>query len=457
MIVAKSNITVSATGLFEELKKEKKKLIASKVILDKKDNHSYPIVDIPFEIPSHWVWCYLSDISLIQEGPGIRKHQYATSGVQFLTVTNILEGSVDLIKSKKYISKEQYKNYSHFTINKGDIVTACSGGSWGKSAIYELDEKLILNTSTLRLRFYNDLGDNYYLYYLTKTSYFKDSLSKYITGQQPNYGYSHYSKIPIPLPPLPEQQRIVAILDEAFAAIAKAKANAEQNLKNAKELFESYLQGVFENGNENWETKCLDELGTITSSKRIYKSEYIKDGVPFYRTKEIKELSNGKSITLELFISRNRYNEIKKSFGVPQINDLLMSAVGTIGEIMVIENNDEFYFKDGNIVWFKGFKSLDTNYLKFALTAFVEKIKSLAIGAAYSALTIEKLNKYQISFPKTIKEQQTIVQKLDALSNETKKLEAIYQQKINDLEELKKSILKKAFSGELNAAKELII
>ncbi len=255
--------------------------------------------------------------------------------------------------------------------------------------------------------------------------------------------------IEIPLPPLPEQQRIVAILDEAFAAIAKAKTNAEQNLKNAKELFESYLQVVFENGNENWETKCLDELGTITSSKRIYKSEYVKDGVPFYRTKEIKELSNGKNITLELFISRERYNDIKKSFGVPQISDLLMSAVGTIGEIMVIENNDEFYFKDGNIVWFKGFKSLDTNYLKFALTAFVEKIKSLAIGAAYSALTIEKLNKYQISFPKTIEEQQTIVQKLNALSAETKKLEVIYNQKINDLEELKKSVLQKAFSGEL--------
>jgi type I restriction enzyme S subunit len=294
--------------------------------------------------------------------------------------------------------------------------------------------------------------DEWIVYFLN----FSD-LTPFITGMTvPKLNQEKMRSIPIPLPPLPEQQRIVAILDEAFAAIAKAKANAEQNLKNAKELFESYLQGVFENGNKNWETKCLDELGTITSSKRIYKSEYVKDGVPFYRTKEIKELSNGKNITLELFISKDRYNEIKKSFGVPQINDLLMSAVGTIGEIMVIENNDEFYFKDGNIVWFKGFKSLDTNYLKFALTAFVEKIKSLAIGAAYSALTIEKLNKYKISFPKTLKEQQAIVQKLDAISTETKKLEAIYQQKINDLEELKKSILQKAFSGELKTGKVLV-
>ena len=130
-----------------------------------------------------------------------------------------------------------------------------------------------------------------------------------------------------------------------------------------------------------------------------------------------------------------------------------MSAVGTIGEIMVIENEDEFYFKDGNIVWFKDFQRLDTNYLKYALTAFVEKIKSLAIGAAYSALTIEKLNKYEIAFPKTKEEQQTIVHQLDALRAETQKLEAVYKTKIADLEELKKSILQKAFAGELGMEK----
>ncbi len=257
------------------------------------------------------------------------------------------------------------------------------------------------------------------------------------------------NELPIIVPPLAEQKRIVAILDETFAAIDRAKANAEKNLANAKELFESYLNGIFTNPGEDWEIGCLDELGTITSSKRIYKSEYVKDGVPFYRTKEIKELSNGKTITLELFISRERYNQIKRSFGVPKIGDLLLSAVGTIGEIMVIENENEFYFKDGNIVWFKDFKKLDTKYLKYALTAFVEKIKNLAIGAAYSALTIEKLNRYKIGFPKTIDEQKKIVCQIDAYRTEIQQLETIYRQKIDALDELKKSILKKAFEGEL--------
>ncbi|MFT7005157.1 MAG: type I restriction enzyme S subunit, partial [Sulfurimonas sp.] len=247
--------------LFESIRLEKQKLICEKIIMDKKDKHVYPVINTPFNIPNNWMWCYLSDISIIQEGPGIRKYQYTSDGVQFLTVTNILEGFVDLNKSKKYISVDDYNDkYSHFTINKGDIVTACSGGSWGKSAIYNFDDNIILNTSTLRLRFFNDLGDNKYLYYLTKTTYFKLNLSSHSTGQQPNYGYSHYSKIPIPLPSLQEQQRIVAILDEAFSAIEKAKANAQLNLKNAKELFENYLQSVFENKGDDWEEKKWGEL-----------------------------------------------------------------------------------------------------------------------------------------------------------------------------------------------------
>lgn len=252
----------------------------------------------------------------------------------------------------------------------------------------------------------------------------------------------------ISFPPLPEQKHIVKILDEVFERATKAKENAEKNLQNARELFESYLQNVFINPGDGWEKKSLKALGNITSSKRIFKREYVKEGIPFYRTKEIKELSHGKNISLELFISRERYNEIKTNFGIPKEGDILLSAVGTIGEIYVVQKNDEFYFKDGNIVWLKDFNSVDTYYLKYALESFVEQIKTLSRGSAYNALTIEKLNKYKVPIA-SIKEQRTIISKFDALSAETKKLEVIYQQKLNGLEELKKSILQKAFNGEL--------
>jgi type I restriction enzyme S subunit len=432
MSLNKSISKITGTELLEHLKSEKKKLISEKHLMDKKDNHIYPIKEELFNIPENWVWCYLSDISIIQEGPGIRKHQYCNEGIQFLTVTNILEGEVDLEKSKKYISIDEYqKVYKHFTINYGDIVTACSGGSWGKSAIYELNEKLILNTSTLRLRFFNDLGSNKYLYYLTKTTFFKDSLNSHLTGQQPNYGYSHYSKIQIPLPPLPEQQSIVAILDESFAAIAKAKANAEQNLKNVKELFESYLQGVFEKKGEGWAEKTLGEVCCSKSSNvsQNQLTDEVGDYPIFGASGLIKNVS---------FYHRDKpYLSIVKDgsgFGRITKMDAFTSVIGTLQYILP---NDD----------------IDLDYLNYSLMSvdFKKYVQGAAIPHIYFK---DYKNEPFLWMP--LQEQKNIVQKLDALSAEIKKLEAIYNQKINDLEELKKSFLQKAFSGELKTAKALV-
>ena len=167
-----------------------------------------------------------------------------------------------------------------------------------------------------------------------------------------------------------------------------------------------------------------------------------------HRIKEVKELANDREISLELFISKERYNEIKKAFGVPSVGDILMTAVGTIGEIYVVKDESEFYFKDGNVLWFRNFESIDSYFLKYVLVFFVEQIKKLSQGSAYNALTIEKIEKHKIFIPKLI-EQKAIVKKLDGLSEQTKKLESIYQKKLVDLEELKKSVLNKAFTGEL--------
>jgi restriction endonuclease S subunit len=203
----------SAKTLLNKLKQEKERLIKEKLLINSKEVVFKDNDKMPFTIPSHWLWVRLNEVSIIQEGPGIRKHQYQKQGIQFLTVTNILDGEVDLTKSKKFISQNEYKSkYKHFTINKNDIVSSCSGATWGKTAIFDTDETLILNTSTLRLRFFGDLGDNKYLYYLTKADFFKNQIKIQLSGQQPNFGYSHYSVIAIPLPPLPEQQRIVATI-----------------------------------------------------------------------------------------------------------------------------------------------------------------------------------------------------------------------------------------------------
>ena len=249
-------------------------------------------------------------------------------------------------------------------------------------------------------------------------------------------------------PALGEQRRIVTLLDEAFADIATAKANAEKNLQNARELFEGHLQSIFSNPGHGWQARTLEELGTITSSKRIFKDEYVEVGIPFYRTKEIKELANGLEITTELFITEYRYNEIKSGFGVPKKGDILLTAIGTIGEIWVVDGKNDFYFKDGNVLWLKNFNSVNTQFLKYVLLSFVESLKKMSHGSAYSALPIQRLNAHQIFLP-TLEEQTQIVNALDELLDFSRQLEAIYRQKLTALDDLKKSLLHQAFSGQL--------
>ena len=400
---------------------------------------------------NNWQIKKLDEVCFFQEGPGIRKYEYKKGGYPIINVRCVQDGFIDLSNSQAVDPKFIKEKWGHFQVEEDDILFTTSGSIGRTAMVKKEDLPLLMNTSVVRFKSLNQKElDKNFLAWLLRSPNFIDEVKSYSSGTaQKNVGPTHLKMMSISFPSLPEQKRIVKTLDEVFNKIEKAKENAEKNLQNSKVLFDSYLQDIFINKGKDWEEKSLEELGQITSSKRIYKKEYVGDGVPFYRIKEIKELAHDKNITIELFISDKRYKEIKDVFGVPMIGDILMTAVGTIGEIYVVKNDDAFYFKDGNILWFKNFNSVDPYFLKFVLISFVEQINKLSKGSAYSALTIEKIEKHKIFLPKTLSEQKAIVKKLDELSNKTKKLEVIYMKKLADLEEFKKSVLKKAFSGEL--------
>jgi type I restriction enzyme S subunit len=250
----------------------------------------------------------------------------------------------------------------------------------------------------------------------------------------------------IPLPPLPEQQSIVATLDEAFTAIAKAKANAEQNLKNAKELFESYLQGVFEKKGEGWEEKTLGEIASFAQGIQVGLELHLTEPKPGYvRFIRIVDYTQNTDDIRYVPDPGEKYY-VKE-------DDIVMVRYGTPGLIGrgkagVIANN---LFKITIET-----KELSKDFLCLCLSQkHIQTYLSTQGSATMPALNFGQLKTVSICYP-SIKAQQSIVQKLDALSAETKKLEAIYQTKIKDLEELKKSVLQKAFSGELKTEKELV-
>jgi type I restriction enzyme S subunit len=160
-----------------------------------------------------------------------------------------------------------------------------------------------------------------------------------------------------------------------------------------------------------WKEYKLGDVCEITSSKRIFYSEYEDSGVPFYRSKEIINLFNKQEIATELFISEERYKEIKEEFGVPQKNDILLTSVGSIGIPYLVKENDKFYFKDGNLTWIRNYdaRKIDPLFLYIWIISEVGKrtLEILSMGAAQAALTISRLKEAKIFLP-SINEQRAI-------------------------------------------------
>lgn len=288
-----------------------------------------------------------------------------------------------------------------------------------------------------------------YVYYFLSMSV--DLLNSLGTGATfKELSSSKLGAVEIPLPPLTEQQRIVATLDKAFAAIAKAKANAEQNLKNAKELFESYLQSVFADKGKDWEDKVLTELceqNRIITYGVIKLGDEVQSGVPCLRTSNVRWLridtSGMKRIAPKLSSEYSR--TILKG------GEVLVNVRGTLGGVAVATPE----MKGWNISREVAVVPIDPAKINpFFLSYLIgsgssqQWLGAMKKGAAYVGINIEDLRQLPVSAP-SLNKQLEIIQSIQAMQEKTQKLEAIYQQKINDLEELKKSILQKAFNGEL--------
>jgi len=269
-----------------------------------------------------------------------------------------------------------------------------------------------------------------------------------------NLGYArHYrllKEIPVSYPKsLSEQQQIVSILDQCFSAIDQAKANAEQNLKNAKELFESYLQGVFENG--KWETKMLgdvvDKIMTGPFGSMLHQSDYVEKGIPVVNPQNIVA---GQIIPLQkTMINKETFNRLKKY--ALKLDDIVIARRGEMGRCAVVRNeNVDWLCGTGNFVIRVNPKKMNSDFLNVNLSSksVKQKLEKSSIGATMSNLNQTILSDLSISIP-PLKEQKTIIRQLDTLQAETQKLEIAYKKRIAGLEELRKNILQRAFAGEL--------
>lgn len=251
----------------------------------------------------------------------------------------------------------------------------------------------------------------------------------------------------IHLPPLPEQKRIVAILDEAFEGIDRAIANTEKNLANSRELFESYLNAIFTQKGNGWEDKNLEDIcevkdGTHDSPK------YVENGIPFITQKNIRE--NGLTFENIKFISSSDHDKFYSRSNVAY-GDILISMIGANRGMACIVDQDRI-FSIKNVGLIKASKNINRYFLLYFLKSKKAQmyVEDASRGGAQPFIGLGKLREFPISVAPQ-DSQASIVMKLDDLYKETQRLETIYRQKIAALKELKQSILQKAFTGELTA------
>lgn len=201
---------------------------------------------------------------------------------------------------------------------------------------------------------------------------------------------------------------------------------------------------------EGWEVNTMEDIVDIGSAKRIFSKEYVADGVPFFRGKEVTELSEGNNINPEIFIENKRYQELKEKHGAPKEHDILITSVGTIGNTYLVRKGDEFYFKDGNLTWIKAYKKGQISYyLKIWFDNPVGKnsIGNIKIGSTQQAITITSINKIKLIMPSA--EAHAVFSQL-IQSNFDKRTENLKQIKL--LSKLRDTLLPKLLSGELDVS-----
>ncbi|MCV3419556.1 restriction endonuclease subunit S [Campylobacter lari] len=406
------------------------------------------------KLPQSWEVKKLSDITEISSGgtPSRSKKEYWENGtIPWVKIKDIKEKFIST--TEEFITEDGLKNSSAKLFKKGTLLYSIFA-TLGEVAILDIDATTNQAIAGINIKEKN-INILYLMYFLRSI---KDEICSKGRGvAQNNLNLTILKQIEIPLPPLQEQERIVGILDESFAKIDESIKILEQDLLNLDELMQSALQKAFnplkDNAKENyklpqgWEWKSLGEICFITDGTHKTPN-YIKTGIPFLSVKNISkgffDLSDIKYISLE------EHNKLIKR-AKPEFGDILICRIGTLGKAIKISLEFEFsIFVSLGLL--KPKVKIISDYLVYFLNSyFIEgwiDNNKVGGGTHTAKLNLNILEKCPIALP-SLKEQEQIASHLDELSSHVKNLKQNYQAQIKNLQELKKSLLDKAFQGRL--------
>lgn len=202
---------------------------------------------------------------------------------------------------------------------------------------------------------------------------------------------------------------------------------------------------------DGWAWCRLKDLFNVCSAKRVLQSEWQKEGIPFYRAREIVKLSNNGYVDNDLFISLEHYETLKQAYGVPQVGDLMVTGVGTIGKVYIVQENDTFYYKDASVLCFENrYKAIESEYARIMIDSplLQEQIHSKTYGNTVDTITISTANAYLCILP-PISEQKKIIETVKNILKKTAIIEDGYDGLQSSITQAKSKILDLAIRGML--------
>ena len=371
------------------------------------------------------------------------KYEGLEEGYPFIATKDVgVNGKVDYDNGVKIPFDTDFK------IAMPDAVFVCAeGGSAGKKVAH-IDRKVCFGNKLFALQPIKEKVKGGFLYYAVQEAGFKAQFRLSMAGIIGGVSAKKFNSITIPIPPLSEQQRIVALLDAEFAKIDALKANAEKNLQNAKDLFQAALKKELE-PKEGWKTMTIQEICThivdcphTTPIKSPIKTDY-----PCIRTSELK---NGEiSWETMQYVEKSEYLK-RVSRLIPQENDIVYGREGTFGDAILIPNYYHFCLGQRTMLFRPNQELVKPRFLLlYVISPYVyDQAKAKNTGCGVGHVNVRDIKEFSIILPQ-INDQQSIVARLDVLNEKCKTLQANYEKTLSLCDDLKQALLRKAFNGEI--------
>ena len=460
-----------AEVLYTQIQAEKERQIKAGQLRKTKGFSEITEENLPYDFPKEWVVCYIDDIAFVTKLAGFEYTKYIADsvcdeGIPLFKGKNIQKGEL-VLEFESYIPESVSDELPRSKVNKKCLLTPYVG-TIGNIALFDGSFAAHLGSNVGKIEILNPedicLKEEYLLYYLRSSIGFSELTKHRKATAQDSISIDAIRNVIIAIPPIEQQERIIKRIDDVLQMLddidtlqkqyesdlsvlkgkiidagirgklteqlpgdgdaevlysqiqeEKTKLIKEGKIKKEKPMPDITADEIPFEIPKNWKWVRWGQIVNIVSARRVHQSDWRKEGIAFYRAREIAKLADSGYVDNDLFISEDLYNEFSKT-GVPHAGDLMVSAVGTLGKTYVVTEDDHFYYKDASVLCFENFAQIVPEYLRFLMYSNVTKkqIESNSGGTTVDTLTMVRMNAYILPLP-PLKEQKRIASKINCV------------------------------------------